>query len=896
MKPFEDVIASMSQSVEIRVEAATVLAKSFFLVRSRRALKDSEDKAIASAIERIKKVETPYVNLLQRITGKKDFNALRLCVSPESLPEDVHKSTLILHLCIILASSFTSTKKGTPAMMSYFVDPMASVNSYVLASGEGGSQPYKKHWNYDVTRQLKTTSSSCSCGTFYVVVGDGKKASCPNCRSNFENEKKGIPNKASAQEGMLASKGYVSLLNSDDISLCVRQLKPAEFRILHLFVHAALYGGFALELFDNSSLSRFLNTKPKEGSPSEICFQQISNDLKVLCSILNAKEEEVLRFLHCALQECSSILTSAIFCSSTDERLSWEKKFASSIGPLLREFHPRKLLKRSVDASSSATQRKIEETDNPQFSEMNERNLHIPRLLRVTLPKTFNALKSYYMLTEDKERDKFPLLGLFLDFDDRLPLVGNLVHLVSWSRIVDSLLSRRLSRKDINKKIGDVIREKAKSQAEREQLIEAFENFTAAFEEMRPRLKEELQKEVPYVSESSPISVCLVEKRDQGVFLCVAIEVLQKIQNDFMQKVLSIGATGKSSALIFLERDEGKCSIPMVHVQEAREKEIIQYQWSDAILRNSQRNTEYGHGKEVFYDLAKIEKEMAARFLVGKAFLSTFDGLREFIFSRELFHTCRGILDELQKLIPQQPLTEILRSGLVRQSEHSLESVQELLEHMEIVLCLLKRHQHGKPEEPLTEFTDKWLGGSRPFPKQLLPQPHSAIQLMHVVALYEFLEDTLAESTAKRVHDTYRATIPKEITDDLAKAAFFSGKSETNRSTLRAITIALRRFIFRYLSSEEMRPEPGEGLAERMRESSLWPMDLNKSGKSLGVESLENVLHLAFPESLTIGQTYQILCFYQDRLKVSNSVFYNFSFLLTFCHFLTKIITAFIVQ
>ena len=896
MKPFEDVIASMSQSVKIRIEAATVLAKSFFLVRSRRALKDSEDKAIASIIEKIKKVETPYVNLLQRITGKKDFNDVGLCVSPESSPEDVHKSTLILHLCIILASSFTSAKKGTPAMMSYFVDPMASVNSCVLASGEGGSQPFKRHWNYDVTRQLKTTSSSCSCGTFYVVVGDGKKATCPNCRSNFESEKKGIPNEASAQGRMLASKGYVSLLNSDDISLCVRQLKPAEFRILHLFVHAALYGGFALELFDNSLLGQFLNTKPEEGSPSEICFQQISNDLKVLCSISNAKEEEVLRFLHCALEECSSFLTSANICSSPDERLSWEKKFASSIGPLLHEFHSRKLLKRSVDASSSATQRKIEETDNPQFSEMNERNLHIPRLLRVTLPKTFNALKSYYMLTEDKERDKFPLLGLFLDFDDRLPLVGNLVHLVSWSRIVDSLLSRRLSRKDINKKIGDVIREEAKSQAEREQLKKAFENFTAAFEEMRPRLKEELQKEVPHISESSPISICLVEKRDQGVFLCVAIEVLQKIQNDFMQKVLSIGATGKSSALIFLERDEGKCSIPMVHVQEAREKEIIQYQWSDTILWNSQRNTEYGHGKEVFYDLAKIEKEMAARFLVGKAFLSTFDGLREFIFSRELFHTCRGILDELQKLIPQQPLTEILRSGLVRQSEHSLESVQELLEHMEIVLCLLKRHQHGKPEEPLTEFTDKWLGGSRPFPKQLLPQPHSAIQLMHVVALYEFLEDTLAESTAKSVHDTYRAIIPKEITDDLAKAAFFSGKSETNRSTLRAITIALRRFIFRYLSSEEMRPEPGEGLAERMRESSLWPMDLNKSGKSLGVESLENVLHLAFPESLTIGQTYQILCFYQDRLKVSNSVFYNSSFLVTFCHFLTKITTAFIVQ
>lgn len=751
--------------------------------------------------------------------------------------------------------------------MSYFTHPVASVNSYVLASGESGLQPYKKHRNYDVTQQSTTTSSPCSCGTFFVVVGDGKEASCPNCRSNFESEEKDIPNEASVQEETSALKGYVSLLNSNDISLCVRQLKPAEFRILHLFVHAALYGGFALELFDNSSLGQFLKINLKESDPSEICFQQISNDLKVLCSILNAKEEEVIRFLHCALEECSSILTSENFCSSPGERLSWEKKFASSIGQLLQEFYPRKLLERFVDGSSSATQMKIEETDSPQFSDMNERNLHIPRLLRVTLPKTFNALKSYYMSTEDKEREKFPLLGLFLDFNDSLPLVAHLVHLVSWSRIVDSLLSRRLSRKDTNRNIGDVIREKANSQAEREQLNKAFENFTTAFEKMRPLLKEQLQKDVPYVSESSPISFCLVEKRDQGVFLCAAMEVLQKIQNDFLQKVLSIGARGKSSALIFLERDEGKCSIPMVHVQEAREKEIIQYQWTDAILRNSQRNTEYGHGKEVFYDLVKIEKEMAARFLVGKAFLSTFDGLREFIFSRELFHTCRGILDELQEIIPQQPLTDILRSGLKRQSEHSLESVQELLEHMEIVLCLLKRHQHGKPEEPLTEFTDKWLGGSRPFPKQLLPQPHSAIQLMHVVALYEFLEDTLAESAAKRVHDNYRTAIPKEMTDDMATADFFSGKSETDRAVLRAITTALRRFIFRYLSSDEMRPEPGECLAERMRESSLWPMDLNKSWKSPGVGSLETILHIAFPETLTIGQTYQVLCFYQERLK-----------------------------
>ena len=875
-KPLEDAIHSMAQSVEERVEMAAVLAKSFYLVRSRRNLKDSEDKAIESFIEKLLNMETPYVELLLRITGRKDFKAPRLCISPESLPADVHKATLILHLCIILASNFSSAKKDTLALMSYFTNPMASKGSFVLASGECPQQPYMEHHNYHAERFAKATSSFCSCGTFFVMTGKHTKAACPNRRSECKAEKT-CTQLAIAKNPISPSKGYVSLLNSEDISLHVRQLKPAEFRILHFFVHAALYGGYALELFDDNCLCQFMSIDLKDNSPSEVCSQQLAYDLTAMCTLLDASEEEIVRFLHCALEQIASILTSVDLCYTQDARLSWEEKFAAAIKPLLREFHPRKLLERSEDfvsKSSLAVQRKIEETDSPQFSNTNERNMHIPRLLRTSLPKTFNSLRAYYMAAADEERDNHPLLGLVLDFNEILPLVAHLTHLVSWSRTVESLLSRRLSRKETTTKIGDVIRSKADSQEKKKRLNEAFENFSTAFEKMRPILKERLQKEVPYLSESSPISLCLVEKRDQGVFLCAALEALQEIQNDLLRKVLSIAATGKCAALVFLERDEGKAAIPMVHLQEAREKEIIQYEWSDDILRHSQRNIEYGHGKEVFFDLAKIEKEISVRFLVGKAFLSTFDGLHEFIFSRELFHTCRGILDELQELIPQQPLTDVFRSGLVRQSEHSLESVQDLLEHMEIVLCLLKRHQVGKPEEPLTEFTDKWLCGSRPFPKSSLPQPHSAIQLTHVVALYEFLEDMLAESAAKRVHDVFRVAIPIEITDEMAKAALVSGKTESDRSALNAITTALRRFIFRYLSSEEMRPEPGDSLLERMLEPSLWPIETFKSSKSpKRPESSTQFIGSVFPENLTIAHTFQVLCFYQDRLKVSNLIF-----------------------
>ena len=868
-KPLEDAIHALPTSAEQRVNMAAVLTKSFYFIRSRRHLWDSEDKAIESFTGKLPNMEKPYVHLLLRVTGRKDFKAPKLCISPETSAVDMHKATLILHVCIILSSCFSSSKKNKLAFMSYLANPSASQDSYVLASGESSQKPYKLHKNYTAEQFSKTICFFCSCGTVFALAGDDKETTCPTCRSKCKEEKKCCKNDAAA-EAIQPSKGYVFLTNSEDISLHVRELKPSEFRVLHLFVHAALYGGYALELFDEKCLSQILNTDQPESDPCDVCFQQIDSDLKALCGLLDAKEEDIIRFLHSALEETTSVLTSAALCRTQGLRMAWEKKFAAAVGPLLREFHPRKQLPCSqefVSKSPLALQRKIEETDSPQFSNTDERNQYLPRLLRVTYPKAFTSLRASYMAANDEKKNHHPLLGLFLDYNNSLQLVSSLNDLLSWSRVVDSLLSRRLCRKDASAKIGDIIRNEAHSPEEKTRLNESFEKFSMAWEKMRPFVKEQLKQEVPYLSESSPISYCLVEKRGEGVFLCAALEVLQNIQNDFLRKMLSIAATGKCSALVFLERDDGKCAIPMVHLQEAREKEIIQYLWSDDILRHSQRNTDYGRGREVFFDLAKIEKEMAVRFLVGKSFLSTFDGLHEFIFSRELFHTCKSILDELQEMIPQQPLTDVFRSGLLRQREQSLKSVQDLLEHMEIVLCLLKRRQVGKPEEPLTEFTDKWLYGSRPFPKALLPQPHSAIQLTHVVALYEFLEDMLAESAAKRVHDMYRLAIPEEITEEMTRTA-----PASERSALNAITIALRRFIFRYLSSEEMRPEPGDSLVERLLEPSLWPIDAFKSWKPPKGESSAQLISAVFPEKLSIGHTYQALCFYQERLKVSKKV------------------------
>lgn len=259
---------------------------------------------------------------------------------------------------------------------------------------------------------------------------------------------------------------------------------------------------------------------------------------------------------------------------------------------------------------------------------------------------------------------------------------------------------------------------------------------------------------------------------------------------------------------------------------------------------------------------------MAIRYLLGKSYLSAAAGLREFTFSKELFHACKGIFDDLEIIVPQQPLTKDVKNGLQYLKERSLKDVQDLLEHMEIVLCLLKKLKVGNPDEPLVEFTDRWLSDSRPFPSSLLPDSGRAVLLIHVVALYHFLEDILAETTVEGIHDAYRNELPNDTRKVILDKIDHS-TAGTHRLSLQSIVTALCRFIFRYISADNSKPEPGLSLSEHMLEPSLWPMEDMREIKSLANEQWIKAIRCAFPEGLTLGHIHAVLLLYQGQLEVS---------------------------
>ena len=102
-------------------------------------------------------------------------------------------------------------------------------------------------------------------------------------------------------------------------------------------------------------------------------------------------------------------------------------------------------------------------------------------------------------------------------------------------------------------------------------------------------------------------------------------------------------------------------------------------------------------------------------------------------------------------------------------------------------------------EMTIEKFADRWKSKlPSPFPVELLPEPRDSIKLTHIAALYEALEDLLADGTIGGLPRQFR----EELTDETKKSIDDLVESGTGSIKLQQLLTALRRFVFRYLSAE----------------------------------------------------------------------------------------------
>ena len=523
-------------------------------------------------------------------------------------------------------------------------------------------------------------------------------------------------------------------------------------------------------------------------------------------------------------------------------------------------------MQQNLESEERSIQNQILELDEYP-SEPSQQNQQLKRLFRVTKQPTFTEFRATFVNSPKDIQENHSFLSLFFAKFEELTTIGNLYHLLKWARLVSSALTHCITRKEAQLRSIDAFihghileqpgtQEEPRTQEETDNQKKLFENFKNVWNAMRQLIDQELDQketEMPRLKKTDNIAYCLTES-DSGVYLLTAIRILVSLQNSFLDEMLSLSALLKLPALRFLEKDNNCSGISSISIQQVKEKEIINFRWSDELFKYAQNNPEFGHGEEIVYDFERIEIELANKLAFGKCHLT--GSLNRFIFAKEIFHSCAPLLSEIRGLFFQSPnLPDEVRQGLSSLKKRRIQEARDLLQHIEILIYLLKFKMKTTFEKnmPLETFAKEWLSMlPSPFPVKLLPQPSSSIKLMHITVLYEALEDLLADGAIEGLPDQFREELTEEAKDTLSCLV-----EKDDGLKLPSFLNALRRFVFRYLSSEKFQPDENTELNSSLKEPSLWspgePPDPEVIPKELTLQNINAVvMHLQELDKVSI--------------------------------------------
>jgi MoxR-like ATPase len=856
-----------------------LLINMVYLQRTVRKLTEKEEKLVVWFTEKVGSFPLLFQKLLFRVIGLHNFQCSQLQLSPESSVRDVEMALLILHIACVVA---TGALNENMPIYSYFTNPAKFEQPCVLAHSreDVGSV-------FEYQSSLKeSVSVTCACGLRLAFKSSVDEKVCPHCQEVLNNEARSSTCPKTFATLSIPSNGDTSA----EWDLCTNHMSPAVYRALHLIVYSSYYAGIALGTSSEENLSTALNLlrgfdlDTDSTRPADFCFKDMESDLSCLIRILSCKKDVAIKTMHLVVEKSSDLIRSNLLgsndCSTPKMSREWETMFSqltekAFLNARGRSKEIKEMTKRQQtdDSQKITLECKILELDDyPETPK--EQNQQLKRLFRVTKQPCFEDFRSAFLYSPKDVQVKHSFLTLFFRKFDQLPIICNLQPLLKWSRLVSTALTHRISRKDaqsnvINDFISGHLLELERSKQETERLKMLFNDFKEAWNEMRALVNQELmgkKDKMPWLVENEYVAYCLTES-DCGIYLETAIDILVSRQNSILDAILSLSSEYRYPALSFLEKNHGS-GVMSTSIQDVKEKELISFQWSDDLFQHAQNNPEYGKGQEITYDFERMEIELATEIAFEKCYLT--GTLNKFIFAKELFHSCGPLLTEIRSLMTQsRSLPDEVRIGLSNLKERRTKETQDLLQHMEVLIYLLRKLKHFNVDMTLEELAEKWSEMlPSPFPVKLLPEPRSSIKIKHVAVLYEALEDVLADGAIDGLDDKFREQLPGRIKETISAMV----DKEIDQLKPQSFLIALRRFVFRYLSSETERYWPEESTALRtcLKEASLW--------SPLEPPNLDEI-----PQYITLEYIYYIVKYIEEIEKVGS----DFSMLSNLIHVLT---------
>jgi hypothetical protein len=221
--------------------------------------------------------------------------------------------------------------------------------------------------------------------------------------------------------------------------------------------------------------------------------------------------------------------------------------------------------------------------------------------------------------------------------------------------------------------------------------------------------------------------------------------------------------------------------------------------------------------------------------------------MEEFEYHRELFHGLSTILQDVRHKVKQEKLPHAMIAGL------NSDNPTKILAALEVVMTYVKTSGTKSPDQTIGEYCAMWQFSAADV-LVLKTAALSDIQMQHLVSLYEEVENLVATRVTEWLDKAYDKPVPnpEKVKEHLNKI------SPQHRENL---VVALRRFMFRFLSVEQISASnPLSHYAPHL--VLCLPHESNMD---------EETLNAQLPPSICVANTYAFFTLLRSMVEVTQT-------------------------
>ncbi|ELK12270.1 RING finger protein 213 [Pteropus alecto] len=548
-----------------------------------------------------------------------------------------------------------------------------------------------------------------------------------------------------------------------------RELSPAVFLLIRLLTHLALLLGAA-----QSPQALVHIIKPPVRDPREFLQQHIRRDLEQLTQTLGKGADETTHVVHLVLRSLlreqhhlpgHKPLHVDANLSTKEKRNQWEKLvemiILSELAHLDRNLLAvNALISRDERVSSSPVARIV-------FGDPAAFLPHLPRSSVAHSSKMWSCRRRVtvghlrHLVEQANGKETVPILWKFLQKEAELRLVKFLPDILALQK---SLVKRF---QNVPEVVYQTIRDFISSHTS-DGLKQLFHDrisvFLSTWNQLRRSLETNGEIKLPkdYCSTDLDLDTNfeVILPRRQGLGLCstALVSYLITLHNEIISTVEKFSEENNSYS---------------VDASEIADLHVISYEverdLTPLILSNCQYRVERGAENLQEFDLEKIQRQLASRFLQGKPRLSL-KGIPTLVYRRD--RNYEHLFLDIRNKMPQDPLPNMAISAISGQLQ-SYTDACEALHVTEVTLGFLSTAGEDPNMDLALYIQDKLRMSEQT--EQVLKALHRC-QLRHAIALWQLLSAHKSEQLLRlrkepfgEINAKYRADLSPENTKLLSK-------------------------------------------------------------------------------------------------------------------------------